>query len=385
MSPPRVLFHVQHLLGIGHWRRAVAIARALDQVGMAVTMLSGGPPEAAPPGIDIVQLPPVFAADASFALLYDADGRPIDDAFRANRRALVLAAFARCRPQVLLIESFPFGRRAFAYELLPLIAAARGSSPRPAILASIRDILVERNDPERARSIVDRVRRDFDAVLVHGDPALVTLEASFALAAELAPQLRYTGYVVAEDGGKDDGAGAGEVIVSVGGGAVGARLLRIALATRALSPLAAAPWRLLTGPHLPDGDFRALVDAAEPGVVVERFRPNLGAMLSRCRLSISQAGYNTTLDVLRAGARAIVVPFAAERETEQTRRSELLAKRGVLHMLGEDALTPQSLARAIAECMGAAPRPRLRLNTDGAVHTARLLADFAVGCAAGKG
>ena len=45
----RVLFHVQHLLGIGHLTRAAALARACAEDGMEVTVASGGEPV---PGVD---------------------------------------------------------------------------------------------------------------------------------------------------------------------------------------------------------------------------------------------------------------------------------------------------------------------------------------------
>lgn len=391
MTARRVLFHVQHLLGIGHWRRAAALAAAMQRAGLAVTVLAGGTPEeggvGSGGGFATIQLPPARAADASFKTILDEAGRPIDDAFRARRRALVLAAFARVRPHVVLIESFPFGRRAFRFELLPLIAAARQAAPRPAVLASVRDVLVARDDPARAAAIVDAVRRDFDAVLVHGDPALIGLEASFSAAAEIADRLHYTGYVggpaSANEGGTDDGvSGAGEVIVSTGGGAVGLALLRAALAARPLSPLAGARWRLIAGPHLPEADYAALAaDVAAQtfeGVTLERFRNDFPALLRRCTLSISQAGYNTTLDIVRARPRAIVVPFAAGGETEQAMRSALLARRGILHVLPEAALAGSGadgrLAAAIADALAALPPAGLDVRLDGAAATAAFIA-----------
>ena len=68
-------------------------------------------------------------------------------------------------------------------------------------------------------------------------------------------------------------------------------------------------------------------------------------MLRRCRVSVSQAGYNTVLDILAAGARAVVVPFASERETEQQLRAERLAARGVLELLPETQLTAAARSR----------------------------------------
>ena len=40
----KVFFHVQHLLGIGHLRRADVLARALREAGFEVTLASGGMP-----------------------------------------------------------------------------------------------------------------------------------------------------------------------------------------------------------------------------------------------------------------------------------------------------------------------------------------------------
>src|SRR5260221_4438522 len=287
MPGRRVLFHVQHLLGIGHWRRAAALADAMQRAGLSVTVLAGGMPEGDPSAsapFATIQLPPARAADAGFKTILDETGRPIGDAFKARRRDLVLAAFGRVRPHVVLIESFPFGRRAFRFELRPLIAAARQTVPRPAILASVRDVLVARDDPARHAAIVDAVRRDFDAVLVHGDPALIGLEASFPAASRIADKLRYTGYVVGKTGADDGVSGPGEVIVSAGGGAVGLTLLRAALAARPLSPLAGARWRLLAGPHLPAADYAALASdlpasRSGGGITLERFRNDFPALL----------------------------------------------------------------------------------------------------------
>jgi predicted glycosyltransferase len=50
---PRVLFYVQHLLGIGHLARASRIARALTQDGFDVTMVTGGMPVPGFPGPNI--------------------------------------------------------------------------------------------------------------------------------------------------------------------------------------------------------------------------------------------------------------------------------------------------------------------------------------------
>jgi predicted glycosyltransferase len=356
MNAPRVLFYVQHLLGIGHQRRAMVLAQAMRETGLAVTLVSGGMPNEGEKagGITVVQLPPVRAGDAELTTIVDAAGQPLDDALRARRREQLLAAVAATAPEIVLIEGYPFGRRAFRFELEPLIAAARALRPRPLIFSSIRDVLVAKSNPARAAGIVEAVRRDFDRVLVHGDPQLIRLEESFPAAAALGDKLLYTGYVApVVEGGST--AGTGEVVVSAGGGAVGARLLGTALAARPLTILADAPWRLITGPNLSESAFRDLVAAAPQGVTVERYRPDLPAIFRRCTLSISQAGYNTVVDLIAARARALVVPFAQGRESEQQQRAERLASRGLLTLLRESELDPRPLAVAIAKALAAPP------------------------------
>lgn len=377
----KVLLHVQHLLGIGHDRRAALVARGLAAAGHAVTVLRGGHPV---PGsdygaVDVVQLPPARSADESFRIILDQHGDPIDDTWRADRRDRVLAVFDRVAPDAVLVESYPFARRAFRFELLPLLEAARAAGAVTA--SSVRDILVARK-PERIDEAAAVAERLIDLVLVHGDPDLVPFEASFPAAARLGGRLRYTGYVTpppsdeppAREPGDD---GRDEVVVSVGGGAVGRPLLAAALAARPLTPARDLVWRLLAGPDLPEAEMAALAAAAPPGVVVERARPDFPALLRRCRLSVSQAGYNTLLDVLQAGCPAVVVPFeaGAGKETEQPTRARLLEQRGRLVVVAEADLSAERLAAGIARALAAPPAPVMSLAIDGAARTAMLLAE----------
>jgi predicted glycosyltransferase len=218
------------------------------------------------------------------------------------------------------------------------------------------------------------VRAGFDAVLVHGDPSLIALEASFPEAAEIADRLLYTGYVTGPDqpSEDDDTAGAGEVLVSAGGGAMGGALLTAALAARRLGCQAGLGWRLLAGPNLPAGQFAALSTSLPDGVVLERYRRDFPQMLRRCRVSVSQAGYNTTIEVLVAGVAAVLVPFAEMLETEQTMRAERLAARGVVEMVAYKELSPERLAEAIDRAVRLRPAA-LAVDTSGARRSAQLI------------
>ncbi len=242
----RVLFWVQHLLGTGHLKRAATVARALVERGLEVTLVSGGPaaPWLVPAGVELVQLPAVRARDLAFSALVDAGDRPLDDTLRAARRAQLLALFAARAPQIVITEMFPFGRRAFRFELLPLLDALAVTRPRPWLVCSVRDILVRKAAAEGYAWMRDLALARYDRVLVHTDPALIPFGLTFPHADALGSRLVSTGYVV-EPG--PEASRGDEVLVSAGGGRVGQRLLEAAMAAHPLSRQRGHPWRLIAG------------------------------------------------------------------------------------------------------------------------------------------
>lgn len=368
MPRRKILFYVQHLLGIGHLVRAGRIADALARDAEVVLAVGGElPPGIVAPEIALLRLPPVRAGTSGFSSLVHPDGTPFGDLDKALRRDALIAAFDRLRPDVLLVEAFPFGRRQMRFELLPLLDHAVAAVPRPVIASSVRDIL-QATSAERQAETVNLVHRFFDLVLVHGDPNLFPLSASFSAAGRIENKIRYTG-MVGPDPSTLQGAGEHyDVIVSVGGGAVGADLLRIALAARPLTPFAAGRWLLLTGPN------RHPAPSLHPpdGVTIKTFEPGLPALLSRARVSVSQAGYNTVADLAAARCRAVLVPFARDRETEQSQRATLLQARGWAVMLPEADLSPASLAAAIGRA-ATLPEPGPPLKLGGAEATRLIL------------
>ncbi len=386
----KVMCYVQHLMGTGHQWRVAAISRALRKLGVDVIYVSGGLPI---PGLDpdcetFVQLPAVRADDMHYQTLVDGAGQPVNDGWRNNRRNVLLTAFTRCQPDVLLIETFPFGRGLLRFELLPLLEAAYERRPRPRVICSVRDVLEAKRRPGRNEEIVDLVDRYFDLVLVHSDPKFVPFDTTFPLAHQIEHKLRYTGYVKARDAPKPTSdLGSGEVIVSAGGGAFGEHVLRTAIEARPLSVLAKAPWRILVGPNLSPQRFASLQAQADTSLVVERNRTDFAILLRNCAVSVSQGGYNTMLEVLAAGARAVIVPYADEREQEQAVRARMLASHGLIEVVTDDALTPARLAQAIDAANSAPARQLSTIDMSGALTAARLVKNHFFGdvllCAAG--
>ncbi|MFV2092925.1 MAG: glycosyltransferase family protein [Hyphomicrobiales bacterium] len=373
----KVLIWVTHLLGVGHFHRVVRIARALVAQGHGVTVANGGfaLDNVRLGAFDVVQLPPLKSPDVTFKRLVGPDERDIDADYMALRRDALVALSRRIEPDVILTELFPFGRWKFQHELTGLFEDQRSRADRPLVVASIRDILVPPRKHARLDIIRHLVETYYDTVLVHGDPAFIRLEETLPLAARFANMIDYTGYIVPDYVATQNTDGAGEVVVSAGGSAFGGSLLLAAIAARPLSSLNTATWRVLAGQNLASETYDALQEAAgqQTGVIVERVRADFPEILTRARLSISQAGYNTTSDVLAAGIGAVFAPFAEADESEQSRRVALLAKHGLAVVVEGAELTGAKLAGAVDRAAALTPQSSHMPMLDGAANTARLI------------
>jgi len=377
----RALIWVQHLLGSGHLERMRWVAEALAAQGAKVTFVTGGMPRQGrmPRDATVVQLPPVKVADARFTPLLDAAGRPLTDALRRERVQALLAALGAARPDVVVLETWPFGRRAFAFELEPLLARVRSSVPRPCVIASVRDLLQIRGNPGRDEAIWRAARAQIDEVLVHGDPSFARLEETFPPAADGAVPVTYTGYIRAPDTRPVASVdGRSGIVVAASGGDAGGELLATAIAARAVSAHAAWPWRVLVGPGVPEASFTELERSGRHArTCVERHRPDYRDLVAKARVSVSQAGYNTIQDVLAARTPAVLVPFSAEGETEQTMRAQKLAARGFAEVVAERDLTPRTLAAAVDRAAARGLAPPCPFAADGAEAAARRIIEAA--------
>jgi predicted glycosyltransferase len=277
---------------------------------------------------------------------------------------------------VVIVEMFPFGRRAFRFELIPLLQAAAAARPQPWRLCSVRDILVRKPEPEGYAWMLEQAQAHFDRILVHTDPNVVPFGLTFPHARALGKRLIETGYVV-EPPEAPGAEGRGEVVVSAGGGRVGGALLAVALEARAHSALRDRPWRLIAGAHLADGAFTTLRGKLPEGVMLHREHRELAALLANSLLSVSQAGYNTVVEGLRFRKPMVLVPFETATETEQRTRAERLVQLGLAEVVWESELTPQVLAGAIDQAIQRRPEPWPSLALDGAAQTARLIAEWA--------
>lgn len=388
VEQPRVLIYCQHVLGMGHLIRSMAIARALKNC--TVVFVNGGESLSGvevPPWVRIENLPAISSDSEFQALNIHRHDTTLEQVQQARKHRL-LELYDTIRPDVLLVELFPFGRKRFAFELLPLLAHIRLSTSSTRVVCSLRDILVTKPDPTRHEDwVVSVMNRYFDLLLIHSDPTFQTLDETFSRRTDLRCDVQYTGFVTQDSDAESD-LPAGEptpasqsiplILASVGGGRVGYELLE---STVRASSLLAFPHRMVvfTGPYMPDEHYEALrrLTSQQPNIEVQRFTPAFQALMQQAALSISMAGYNTCMNVLKTGIRALVLPFTGHKNDEQAIRAKKLEQRGLLTVLEPEDLTPNRLAAKIAASLTMPHPGHHSINTAGGTHTAATIEQLA--------
>lgn len=374
----KVMIVVTHLLGAGHLSRALTLARAFSAQGHIATVVSGGRsvPHFDRTGVQVVQLPPLQSDGVNFTRLLAADGKTATDEYLKSRQECLSETFALCKPDVLITELYPFGRRSLRGEFLGLLQTAKSMPTPPLILSSIRDILAPPSKPDRARLTEEMVLQFYDAVLVHSDARVTPLDQSWPVTPALQSRLHYTGYVApASSGPHPDAAGTNEILVSAGAGPVGDALFEAAVAAASLST--DQVWRILVGGANQNDRIERLRNLVRGGsVIVEPTRPDFRQMLYHTACSVSMCGYNTALDLMQSGCPAILVPFDDGGEVEQTLRAQSLARMGGMRMMKAADVTVQTMMNTVADISGKRRPPGAGFQLDGANETVRTVSSL---------
>lgn len=372
---PKVFFYVQHLWGVGHVYRATRIAKGLLKHGFEVHLVWGGTRILGFDfeGINIHYLTAVRTSDVSFSQLLNEQYEVFTDDDEKARCKTLLDLFDNVHPDILITEAYPFGRRQMRFELLPLLERANERSKPPLIAASIRDIMQEGRKKKRVKESLDLIEQYYDIVLVHGDKKLIPIEETLQGAGHFMEKVRYTGLVTPEPIESDSHSEYScDVLVTVGGGAFGQRLTRTALQAMRYSKQFPNNWIVSAGTELSENEFNMLLDTCPDGMRIVRYIPNLASEMKHCKVSVSHAGYNTVADILRSECRAVLYPYTGGKETEQFRRSTIMAKRGLVIHLEPDHLSSENLASAIDQAALLQPTKHM-LDIEGASKSAEIL------------
>ena len=379
VEPLRIVLYSHDSVGLGHVRRNLALAHALNNqlpgltgrsvTGLLITGTSLAPAFQAPGGWDWVLLPGVAKSPDGYQPRNLAVPMPELVFLRARLLQAVLAGF---RPHLVIVDRHATGIHG---ELESALRHARSASPVRVVLG-LREVL---DSPDAA---FDEwagvggprlVKSLFDAIWVYGDPAVHDPVVEGEIPFSLRKLIRYTGYLAA---GRPSVSGTSCMpgpycMTTVGGGSDGHALASVAVA----APMAAGLGHLVVaGPQMPAVELDDLRRQAGPRVKVVSAVDDLVFHIRHAAAVISMGGYNTVCEIMSTNVPALIVPRSQSR-AEQRIRAISLAKAGYLEHQDIGALTPAFLAGWLAARLGTTV-DRRRAVLDGLIRVPQLAAEL---------
>ncbi len=374
MSRGRILYYCQSLVGIGHLSASLRIARELLPA-FDIDFIQGGldmPNGIEHPGWRHLKLPTLLHDDVGGGLVDPAGGAAVESMWQA--RAEAINAFLQPPYRAIVVEFFPFGRRRFRGEIFALFDAVRAASGPVPIFCNVREVLVP-VDARTEQKIVAIVRQHIHTVFVRGDPAVVALGDTFGPIAEIADKVVYTGYCAPPLPTEFPPRG-NTIVVSRGGGEIGAELLPAVVRAAPLIP--DCQFVIAAGARTP-APFLAALNAlvASDNVKIVPFLADFQQRLLRAALSINLGGDNTLVEVI--GARTPCLAYPYQGDAEQGIRIGRFAAAGYVHALAPADLDPPVLAARIRAVLATPHQPKPILADGARVTAQRIAAILAAG------
>jgi len=378
-----IIFYCQYVWGMGHLVRSLEFARALSSHD--VTLAAGGQEVALdlPDHVELVRLPALYM-DEMFSTLISGDSDRTVGQIKQERQEILGALFEQKKPDVLIVELYPFGRSIFAFELEPLLEDIRtGKFGGVKIICSLRDILVEKKDPVAyEKKVLQKLNRDFAALLIHSDENLLRLNETFSRVDKINIPVVYTGFIT-----QPANPAAGRklrqdlniasdqklIVASAGGGRSGYKLLTSVLdACEMLPDSLNFRLEIFTGPFMDNQEFEILAARAAPAIRIQRYTRHFLDYLSAADLSVSLAGYNTCMNLLVTQVPALVYPYA--RQQEQPMRVAKIKNMLPLKILNEEDVQADRLRGHIVQMLDQKRTLKtLPIDLQGAANAAKFL------------
>lgn len=375
----KIIFYCQYVWGMGHLFRSVELARALSD--HHVILIAGGREvDVELPGhVTLVRLPGLYMDEQFTALMAEDADRSVEF-IQQQRKEILISLFEQQRPDVFMIELYPFGRTAFGFELQPLLDEIRqGRFGDMKVVCSLRDILVEKKKQQvYEERVLNLLHTYFDLLLVHSDDRLLTLDETFSRMDDIRIPTVYTGFVspkanpaAGRQMRRELGIGTDEklIVVSAGGGRSGYALLNCILEAY---PLMAQtdPIRIemFVGPFREPEEFKKLTAKAVNGIRIRYYTKRFLDYLSAADLSVSLAGYNTCMNLMAARVPALIYPYS--KQQEQPLRVAKINQFIPMKILRDKDIEPVLLSGYIHKMLGESrPSGTVPVNLNGAEQT----------------
>lgn len=370
-SQRRVLFYSHDGAGLGHLRITLGVASAysLGRPRDSLLLLTGSLQTGAftlPPNLDYVKLPAMPKRELYASLPPTRGFTGSHNSTIRLRSEIALTTVRGFDPHLVVVDHAPGG---LFREFAPSLDWMLSRSPRPKLAMLMRDITF---GPEQTRSIwqgeqvYPYLDGGYDRILVYGDQQIFDPISAYALSDDAARRVHFCGYLAPQLPRRDPAEfraatsphGLPLVVVSVGGGADGAAIIKAYLQGLAHSDAPLVASYVVVGPLLPDedrGEINALASECA-NLQLTEFDPDFPSAVAAADVVVCMGGYNSVIEAIYFQKRPIIVPRLPGPE-EQVLRAEGFARLGLARVVDPATLSPETLWSAIRVELRAPPPP----------------------------
>ncbi|GAB3264937.1 glycosyltransferase family protein [Arthrobacter pigmenti] len=375
----RVVLYSHDSLGLGHSRRNLAIAHAMaaavpELTGRTVTgLLVTGESHAtrfeSPDGWDWVVLPGVGKGLEGYVPRHLAVSQQQLTGLRSHIMNAVLQQF---RPHLMIVDRHAFGVDG---ELKQALSELRTSNPDCRVVLGLREVLDSPSAVKREwRNLgVSNVRRCFDELWVYGDPRIHDPLLTGEIPQQLAPMVRFTGYLAAGRHASRPTSGVKRpyLLTMAGGGSDG---LDVVLTAARTTVPAGYEHLIIAGPQMPKAHRAQVERAAVNGTRVLGSVRDALAEIKDASAIVSMGGYNSVCEIMSTNTPALLIPRVTSRR-EQIIRAESLARRHLVDVCHPEEFTSAAMAAWLETALGTHV-VRSEIDLDGLSAVGRLAADL---------
>lgn len=374
---PKIMLYSHDSWGIGHLRRTLAIAHALNRnIANASVLIASGSPYAThfplETGVDLIKLPSVTKdANGQYA------ARQLRHGYQAVldlRRAILLSVFESFRPDLLIVDHQIVG---LSGELIPVLRRANDTGAY--CIYGMRDVVDAAKVTEASWTTPScqwAFTNAFQEVWIYGDQRYFDTVSHYPSLQAIKDHITYTGLIAnGESVPVASKFVKHHVLVTAGGGEDGAALLKTYLRGLQTAPPDCHS-TIITGPLLKESEARTIeaMTRTLPSVTLQRFHQSIPSLLRASDVVVCMAGYNSCAEFIDARCPAILVPRTFPR-VEQLIRARYLEDYGIAKCLV--APSPLDLMNAVRSSLqlnaGTAPSFPATTGLDIIVRRARAI------------
>ena len=305
----KIIFYYHHFGGYGHGMRILSICKALRGIRNFDILVINSGKKQAELGIDryarVLNLPPVFAKQSLFdGLATNGDMSEV----MSKRQAILEKIVEKFRPDLAVIEHFPFGRMSLEGEICAFLESLKRRECK--VYSSVRDLILTKGEKKHFQK--------FSGIFIHEDKVFDSSSDHPTNSVFTGRVHPYDTFKIEEKIKKSLNLGGKKLIVaSIGGGLDGYQLLdKLVRVKSKIDKKVPCRLMIFTGESITDKQWDVLNNDLPKDCDLIRFDAKIMDYVSAADLFISMGGYNSINSHLFSSAPSMVFPRLIDQEQQ---------------------------------------------------------------------